>query len=195
MKDTLTSQNFQDFRQRYRGTFGLYSPSEDRKILVRLTEVDSDQVIFEDARGGSYNVRANSGIPFDFFSVERQLYNNNGAVLYVHRKPARQWQRGISDANTTITNLVTGSNVSVNFLNIQSLFDASSKYRTAVEQLVAGKVKNAALSKRFAVVEGKLYMFDTPIGRYENGVATVEELYSQEFTDLVKRNNYEITIK
>ncbi len=195
MKDTLTSQNSGDFRQRYRGTYGLFAVENKPKILVRLIEVDNERVTFEDARGGSYHVNADSGIPFEFFAVERQLFNTVDGILYSRRKPARQWSRGVSSANTTITNLNIGRDVSVNFKNIEGLFNSAQNYNPFVESLLKGNSQWAAFNKRFAALNGSLMMFDQKIGTFEGNVATVDPLYTQEFSDMVKRNKWEITVK
>ena len=195
MKDTLTTSNHQDFRQRYRGTYGRFEVPNKEPILVRLIEVNSEEVTFEDSRGGNYHVKADSGIPFEFFSVERCLFNTPTGVMYSRRKPARQWARGVCSANTQITNLETGVNVSVNFSNIHHLASAKSTYGHYTRALLTGDVSSAALSNRYAVVGGKLMMFDATIGTYEKKSVTVDPMYYQEFSDFVKRNQLEITVK
>lgn len=195
MKDTLTSLNHVDFRQRYRGTYGLFAVGDKPKILVRLVEVDRERVTFEDARGGSYHVNADSGIPFEFFAVERQLFNTPDGILYCRRRPARQWSRGVSSANTLISNLNYGREVSVNFRSIEGLFNSQQNYSSYIDLLLKGKTNWAAFNKRFAALDGNVMMFDQKIGTIEGNTVTIEPLYAQEFSDLVKRNNLDIIVK
>jgi len=192
MKDKLTTENHRDFHQRYRGTYGKYTTKDGKTILVRLTEVDSEQVTFTDARGGVYTAHANSDIEFEFFSVERMLFNTPEGVGYCCRKPARMWSRGVSSQNTSFMNLAKLSPGQVNFKLLEVMLNP--EYKKYYEDYKDGKIDNVALSKRFAIVNNKLMMFDVTIGEVNKMEVKVDTLYQQEFSDFIKRNALEFKV-
>lgn len=196
MKDTLTTANYRDFKQRYEGTYGRYAPDDKESMLVLISSIDGSQVNFSDHRGVRYHAVVDSGIPFEFVPVERKVVNTSSRdVLFASRRPARQWRRGICSDNTTITSLVSKRNTSINFKNIDAIFNTEVDVKEAFKLLSTGKLANIALDDKFSVIGGTVNLYDRPIGVYKDKMAQIHPLFKQEFTDMVTRNSFEIKVE
>ena len=198
MKDSLTSNNYQDFRQRYEGTFGfLIKPNDHKKLLVQLVSVNSEQVDFLDKNGHYYNVVCDSGVPFEFIPVDRRVVNlQRGRTVFACRKPARQWKRGVCADNTVFVNIETGKTLSVGFDLIESVYSQDeTSYVDYYQQYKSGKRFSVALSDKFCVFDGNLFLYNTKVGSLKDDVAKVSTLFRQELSDVCKRNNLPITVE
>lgn len=195
MKDSLTSQNYRDFRQRYENTFGNFCTKEGKTLMVMLTSVGEDRVTFKDSRGVEYYAYVDSGVPFEFYPVERRLANNKDSVIFSSRKPARMWQRGVCSSNTEIKDVVTGKQLAVNFFNLKTLYNPIVDYQKAYTEYVEGNRMAAALSDKFYVSKDGAYLYNMRIGDFENGTAKIVPLFKQEFGDLITRNNFPIKVE
>lgn len=195
MKDTLTNSNAGDFRQRYQGTYGWFNHNVEKPLLVQLTDVNASRCIFVDKRGVDYRVNSDTGIPFEFFPLDRRVANYKDTVLYSTRKPERQWHRGACDANTAIVDLNTGKAVPVDFDTIEALYSPPVNFAEFAEEFKAGKRKAAAISDKF-VLRGKfVYIFDRPIGLVNGMKVTVNKLFLQELKDVNHRNKLGLTVE
>lgn len=196
MKDTLTSANHRDFRQRYEGTFGFFSPDGRSPLLVQLDTVEPSRVNFKDKRGTSYHANVDSGIPFEFIQVQRRVVNfADDDVIYISRKPARMWRRGLCADNTSITNLKTMRRAALNFATVESAYQNNITYESAVIEFLAGNRKNVAVDDKFSIIGGALYLYDTVIGSYADKTVKVSHIFKQEFSDLVRRKVLPITVE
>jgi len=197
MKDSLTSSNYRDFRQRYEGVFGFFSPEGKKPLLVCLLSVEETKVNFMDVLGVSYHVNVNSGIPFDFLPIERKVVNiANDDILYACRKPARQWQRGVCAANTSIVSLcVPNRRLGVMFNLVAAVWNTSVPYAIAIQEFLAGMRKNVALDNRFSIIGERVYLYNTPIGSYESATLKVISLFKQEISDTIVRNNLKFKVE
>jgi hypothetical protein len=197
MKDSLTSNNYRDFRQRYEGVFGFFSPEGKKPLLVQLSSVEETKVNFIDVLGVNYHVNVNSGIPFDFLPIERKVVNIIGDdILYACRKPARQWQRGVCSANTSITSLcVPTRRIGFGFNLVSAVWDTPVPYSTAIEEFSYGVRKNVALDSRFSIIGDKVHLYNTPIGSYVSGTLQIIPLFKQEVSDTVFRNNLKFKVE
>lgn len=197
MKDSLTSNNYRDFRQRYEGVFGFFSPEGKKPLLVCLFSVEESKVNFIDVLGVSYHVNVDSGIPFDFLPVERKVVNiANDDILYACRKPARQWQRGVCSANTSITSLCfSNRRLGFGFNLVAAVWDTTVPYTKAIDEFLTGVRKNVALDSRFSIIGEKVYLYNTSIGSYANNTLQIIPLFKQEVSDTVFRNNLKFKVE
>jgi hypothetical protein len=108
MLATLDSNNVEDFKQRYQGCFGWLS-YEGNETLVVLTNVSRDRVTFNTAKGKDFFAFVNSGVQFKFAPIMRGWYTTSVGPVLLQRVAARQYQRGISSANTSCFCLGYGS--------------------------------------------------------------------------------------
>jgi hypothetical protein len=201
MLDTLTSANHTDFRQRYLGTYGWFHTG-GRKLLVYVNEVSDREVVFSDRQGTSYNVFRDSGLEFEFIPVDRGWFNTVNGAVYLARVPARQWHRGICKSNTQIytptkEGSFTATGVGIRILS--EIFENKVTVKDALDKYVVGS-NSVALSKHFAITPAaKFAFYDQLVGTvdHKEGKFTLtltDNLIHQEVSDLIRRNNYPITL-
>ena len=199
MKDSLTSSNYHDFRQRYQNTYGNFVPEGKPPLMVMLQTVEETRVHFMDARGTAYHVNADSGIPFEFYPVDRRVANSSkGAVLYSCRRPARQWSRGVCEGNTTITNLVANRSVGISFDSLEVLYHPNKNYVAALQDYIDGKREGVAIDDKFCIIREVVQLYDKPIGMVDRTnlfTAKIHPMFKQEFSDTVKRGNLPIAVE
>lgn len=199
MKDSLTSSNYRDFRQRYEGTYGNFAPEGKPPLMVMLQSVEESRVNFVDSKGAKYHVNADAGIPFEFYPVDRRLANTaKGTVLYSSRRPARQWSRGVCDQNTTIMNLISQRGVNVSFDTLEVLYHPNKNYNAVLQDYINGAREGVAIDDKFCIIREVVQLYDKPIGvvdRTNVFTAKIHPMFKQEFTDTVKRGNLPIVVE
>lgn len=197
MRDTLTRENAPDFARRYIGTYG-YLVQGDKKTLVYMQKADHMETTFTDVGGYSYTVYANSGVEFEFIPVDRGFYNTVSGTYFLHRIPARQWSRGISESNTAVYLLSAQglSAISCNIANLFKVFQEGIDTQQAVNEWQNNKRASFALSKHFAVSNKYVSFYNAIIGDVtKNKVITVKESrVAQEFKDSIRRNGLNLDV-
>lgn len=161
MFEKFTSGGSADFRQRYQGTYGFFH-YEGKKTLVMLSEITTErtrpEVIFTDEAGAKYLLRADSKVEdcgFSFIPPKNAWVNcADGVPLLVSRVPARQYQRGICDRNTSIVNW-EGEGYTVNFTNLTKLYDTKVGIKEAYQAFLKSRKNKRsaglAISSQFCV--------------------------------------------
>jgi hypothetical protein len=189
MRDTCSRGSIRDFRQRYQGTIGSFIKDSGDKMFVWITEVTDRQVEFQDTNGNTYTAIHDNGVTFEFTQVPLGWFNSSKGPLFVCRRPARQYQRGISPGNTFIIG-VNGSTISVNLETIADIYTYSEKYSPTMMAW--------ALSKHFAYNNNHFYFYNTVIGTIDQKTSVIKlktNLYVQEVSDCVKRNGLPFTVE
>lgn len=191
MKTTLVGREYVDFRKRFAGVFGFLSMENQEPLLVQVMDVNVNRVLFVDANNSEYSAKADAGVAFEFLPVDRKVVNTDKTVLYMCRKPARQWQRGVCAANTSILDVVSGRNLEVSFKTVAPMWGINKNYATQLNEYLMGTRKSLAISDRFSIVGDKVFLFDVPIGRKGElqNVFKIVNLFKQEFSDCVQRKN------
>lgn len=189
MKDTYTSHNARDFRQRYVGTFGRYKRSDGTYITVSIDEISDQEVYFKDPNGVSLSARVDAGVEFEFYPLERRLTDYNGQVIYSARRPERQWSRGVCDGNTLIVNLSKSTAaIRVDHKIVDAIYNSEQNYRQTYADFLKGARSSFLLSSRFAVVGSRLYLYNKSFGTYSDKTITVDPLFAQEVKDALARS-------
>lgn len=196
MLDTLTHENFRDFSQRYQGTYGWLVGDDKNKVLVYIRKVTEDRVVFMDVTAREFHANAGQDVQFEFLPVTRGwFYNEEGEMVLLSRRAARQWHRGICMANTNMA--VVRKNrlyaIEYNLKQLKSVFEPTKKYPYQAAQ-------NSIWSKQFATVDGVLYLYDKPIGKFDpaNKVVVLDkigEFLRQEIMDVINRNNFGVDVR
>lgn len=195
MKDTYTSENGRDFRQRYSGTFGRYTTESGKKITVYVNELTDQEVLFNDINGVNLSARVNSGVEFEFYPLNRRLTDHNKTILYSCRKPDRQWKRGVCIDNTKIIDLARGMEIPVGHTVVDAIYNSQANFLDTFNQFKKGSRTNFLLSDKFAVVNGHVYLYDKPIGKFKNlEEVDVLPLFVQEVKDSIARNNLPLKV-
>jgi len=213
MFEKFTSKDSNDFRQRYQGTFG-YFIGKGKRTLTRLDNIVCDgrnsYVEFSDRDGVNYLLKPDSedqGMGFEFIPPKAAYFNTKiGNPRLVKRIPARQYQRGICDRNTSIQDMKSLP-FPVSFDSLIPLFEEKIGVREALQVALKSKhgARGVALSNQFAICFGNnvLRCLDQAIGFATYDVATEtfqveldsKELWQQELTDVFKRNGMKVVIK
>lgn len=205
MKDSLTSINREDFRQRYRGSFGfLHTETQDRR-LVYIKDIASGQVIFNTStRGMDYYANQDAGVVFEFLPVTRSWYDLGDKPGLLFRVPARQYCRGISKSNTALHTvpediaILQPTSLTLEVLARVFSVDAfeHAPRESKLQALMNKERYFFVISRAFCIAHGRLFFFAEHAGDYADGVITLANpVVRQELIDAVKRNNLPFTVK
>jgi hypothetical protein len=199
MLEKFQSANSRDFRQRYEGTFGYFTnPVTKSKKLVKLTGVGDTSVSFTDKEGVKYEAVADRDLEFEFIPLERKLFLSGGHLMYVERKPARQWSRGVCDNNTRITNLSTNIPVAVNFDRIQRSMEPVPDLYTQMQKIKNKSAKSVLFNSFLGVHNDTLFLYGQAIGEADLETKTLkirEPLFLQEVLDSVRDTGHIFTVE
>ena len=181
MRDTFTSANARDFNSRYVQSYGYYvDEKNDKKIPVYLKSIDGDTLYFSDLNGTEFNTRADRGTVFEFFQMTRKIYMGvNGLLYYISRRPQRQWQRGVSDANTYVI-LLTDSGP------MQGSVTSKLMQQIMFGEGLPTSKGTMKLSDQFAICGKIVYLYYYAIGTYDENTKTVRitEQYKSFYPEL-----------
>ncbi len=195
MKTSLTSRNHTDWARRYTGTYGWLHKDNNKKLLVYVQNVNSQQVTFtrDDLE---YYAMVDSGVNFEFIPVNRGWYNSkSGNVYFLCRHPMRQWKRGICSDNTVVTTSESPlyGAVRVGWGVLSDIFDGVEDPWANVDI----NKRAVALSKTFAIsLNGTFYFYDQVVGKVTNNkIVLNNDLVHQEVIDMCRRNNYQFQVE
>lgn len=189
--DSLKSDNWEDFKQRYQGCFGWLKQPENRELLVKITKVDQEKVVFDTETSSGFWAYCDQGVEFKFIPVTRGWYSDpdSGSPVLLMRVPARQFQRGISSQNTAAFVIRFGalSATHVVFNNLKAmLVNREFPYLTSPSP--------QRLSKYFALGSYKdaigqdLFLLDRVVGVVHNNKIKLTHIeVKQEVEDLIRR--------
>ena len=203
MKESFLSKTAADFRQRYQGSFGYILKDNGTKVLVKITTVDTKTVIFTDEDENEYFGYADKNVEFEFIPIQRKfVLMDNKACLFT-RVPARQFTRGISEANTTYyTTNAQGNLVQkgfddrevIKFIKHQGVLP----YHSYMQQYLDGTLPFTTLSASFLVSKTKLWFFDREIGdvnRTKKLIDLKTPLVKQELSDAIRDVGFPYTLQ
>lgn len=168
MFEKFLSENADNFRQRYEGTYGFYRDGTKR-LLVKLVSISPDQCQFVDGRDVMFSIRPDhpDNIGFEFLPPKAQWYNTkiHGAV-HTQRLAHRQFQRGVTSKTLEIMRLKGGAlhPIRVDFRNLSAIYEDGMKPDEAFPSLKEGG--SVAISGQFALGSGIVYLLKEPIGTY-----------------------------
>lgn len=190
MFDTPRNGWVEDFKRRYAGTYGFFTTPSNKRILVYVSNVRNTHVEFQDAGGVQYIANNDTGVQFEFIQVPRAWYNREeGGPILLMRRPATQWNRGVSERNTMAYTLQLGRlrHAGISFHTLAPL-------ENPLPYINKIKDSGVALSSAFALYGGFIYLYDRQVGTYKGNNFSVNKIVLQEFSDLAKRINLEGTI-
>jgi len=163
MDAKFTIEGSRDFSQRYGESYG-WLPREGKPDLpVYIRNVDGGTLYFEDLDENQYHVFADKDVSFKFHQMRRALYvGGSGRVYVIERRPARQWQRGVSRNNTNL--FVYNAD--------RRRFDPSRIGHGTMRDIMAKgskpSVPGVIMSDIFCILHDTVYMYYTPIGAASN---------------------------
>lgn len=189
MLDTPTVRGIRDFSQRYNHTFG-WLIQENKKNLVYISEIKDTQVSFQTTDETVWYANCDANVMFEFIPVVRGFKPTTKGIFFLHRIPARQWQRGISTSNTGIFKLTTGwVSIPLNLESMGDVFEKTISYEESLGKFFKNPKTSAALNQFFAFCNGYIYFNQSVIGKYDGTKIKLNPLCPviQEFTDGLKR--------
>lgn len=186
MKATLTSDNYRDFNQRYAQSYGYFIKSNGERLPVYMTDVNESAAYFQNLDGVEFSANCNSGVEFEFTQIARRIWLGFDGNLYcTSRVPRRQWQRGISNGNTSCYKLTKKGPVGIDITH-------NVMKNLMFNQGVNVIGNNILLSEQFAICGEIVYLYTMCIGSYkpENKAIILDEKYKmfmQEISDAAKQ--------
>lgn len=196
MFEKFLSTNAGDFRQRYQGTYGFFSRS-GKKQLVRLANVDTEMGVikFVNSTETPFNIRwdAEEDVGFEFISPKPCWHNTKMGPLMVRRIAQRQYQRGISDTNTAISN-PGGGHHGIHFEVLSAIFENPLTIKEAAKSGIF------ALSDQMLVGEKHLWLFNQAIGNVTRDGAAIKvvlndpAMFITEVNDAFRRAEIGVTV-
>ena len=188
MRETPTSNNVDDFRQRYHRSFGfLIGDDGAKKTLIQITNVSFPNVMFDTLTGKGYYAKIDADVWFEFLPITRGWYRTreHGAVLF-QRVPARQFSRGISKGNTNVFYLPVGR---AGFYGLElSLGILHDVFVQKVPEKLGGN--NYIINKFFYIHGPDVFFYANKIGTFvDNTIKLSHPLVEQEMRDAIARNN------
>jgi len=199
MLDSLTRNNAEDFRARYEGTYGfLKKTPESPAKLVHIQGVNRRTVSFVTCEGQEGYVNADSGINFEFLPITRGWYELEDRAVFLTRVPARQWQRGISNKNTSAKTFDQSGSLTQEPLGLEMLEKIFvTKPQSNLKGFIGKKIQHYVLSKFVVLRDNKVYF----LGNHQAGTYTImngkvkiklnDDLILQEMSDTVRRQGLE----
>lgn len=159
MFEKFLSENIENFRQRYEGTFGFYRDEEKKRLLVKLSSISAERVDFIDGRGVTWHMEPNSprDIGFEFLPPKSAWYNTQqwGAV-YLQRIAQRQFLRGVTSKNLEVLQAIKGELYPrrVDFALLSAVYEEALTPQQAFKRLTKSKAEvplSMAISSQFAL--------------------------------------------
>jgi len=197
MKEEFKAAGWRDFAQRYQGTFGWFHTEKKERMLVQLVEVNESSLMFQAKDGMKYFANPDKGNVFEFIPVTKGVYQLGKDVVFVTRKPARQWKRGLCLENTYLYNLVSGEQLMVDFSSVTAVFGGSDG--VMLEAFKKDMSPNyVALDNIFSVVANKLMLYNNRVGvldRAKRQVTMDSPLFKQEVQDLFRSLLMEVFVE
>lgn len=186
MREEYQSRSSRDFRQRYEGTYGMFThPETKKKTLVYLTSVRDETLTFQDKAATQFTAKADVGVEFEFIPVSKKIFKQGKDLLFIRRRPQRQFQRGLSNGNASITNLLTGRELDFSFARVEALYSAEiPDVHKQLKELAAGETSCAIFSDMFGITGNTLWLYNIRIGTFEGGRAVLNDAtFRQELVD------------
>jgi len=200
MYDTLKSATYEDFKQRYQGCYG-WLCYDEKETMVVITSVKRDRVTFNTKTGSDFFAFADQDVTFKFLPIRRGWYKTGTGVVLLERVPARQYNRGISAANTSCKYVPFGYNVlKARNLGVELLEDVFNEDKQKLEYTsgVCVLSKFFCFGYRHGADSRTLYFLDAPVGLETGGVVVFDKNWKhikQEFQDMVIRQGLSQNIK
>lgn len=197
MLDTPTSANIEDFRQRYRGTYGFLKRPNRPDLLVYIQDTDPYKVTFTDRNQQEFYANLNQEVMFEFLPITRGWFQTALGPRYLMRIPERQFHRGISRGNTNVYACSEDGRLLPATLSIQMLEDIFlAKYKTSWQEWVIGESQFYIPNKYFLLCASGLYMYDQKVAQLisRTKIGLTNKVFKQEVQDFIKRNGLPLEI-
>jgi len=189
MLDTLTPFNRDDFNQRYNKSFGWYvCPTTQKKLLVYVKRVDRDRVSFL-SDSGEYFAYAGTDVFFEFLPITRGWFTTRSLPILLQRVPAKQFCRGISEQNTSVSSFLPDGRLTEVELTLDKLQDVFTPVaKPSFAAFLDHPEKGFVINPFFTLHGFALYFYGAVIGtRKDQSITLTNFLVKQELEDAIRR--------
>lgn len=200
MIEQIIRDNSRELEKRYQGTYGFLQSESGKKLLVSVDSITERYTVVSDDKKNQYQLNSDTGCELEFTQVPCQWFNPcEGVIVYVNRRPERQWKRGICSANTLLSiPRLSGSDfytAKMNAGKVSQLFYPDPNSKAFDSEL---KTKCGLWSKYFAWSMDTVYVRDMVIGKVDHELKTIKlddyELFQQELKDALIRSKSEYKV-
>lgn len=192
MFDSLNAYNYEDFRQRYRRSYGFLTINNNKRV-VYVSEVSRDKVTFNTTGVEGCYAYAKGDVQFEFLPITRGWHYTSGyGPLLLQRIPERQWCRGISLNNTSVSKFSTRGELTRIDVNLSMFEDVF------INKPEMPEADGFILNKYFLLSDTfkKVFFLGSPIGKFiKNKITLDDRQVSQELIDFIKRKNLDIVVQ
>lgn len=189
-----------DINRYYKNTYVKFKETGEKLFYIK--SVSNSIVTGMDEEGNAFELWLSEEHPYEVdFSLPRKSYfQYKDRALILERIPAKQYQRGVSEANTKMYGLGREGqwqNFGINFETLGA-FVTKQKFFSLEEVLKAEKgMKSMALSPRFAVSLGDLVVYvDTfavaKLSKKGKALIILQKLFSNELSEFAKTSNLKV---
>ena len=196
----FTSTNYEDISRYYRNTYVKFKETGERLFFIR--NVDAQSVRGTDEDGTEFELFLSDDHPYevDYVLPRKSFYQMGKRAMLLARIPAKQYQRGISNGNTSLISLAKSGGISKHEISFDTLkpFVTKQTYLN-MEEAVRNMGRNisAALSPRFAYVPdiGMIFVDHravAEVNKKEQKVKMILPIFRNEIEALVKESKFEV---
>ena len=193
----FNQSNWRDIERYYMSTYVKFAEHGDR--LFYINDVSPQEVRGKTEDGDEFVLYLSDAFPFhvDYILPHKAVFQYKGRAVLLQRNPQRQYRRGLSDGNTMLTDVTSGENYSLTFDRLRAFVNKPSYLTLSLYKKRKNDMHSAALSPRFSVGAGSLYVDDIIIGTvdFEKQHINVNKLFVPEITDLLKATAENYTVE
>jgi hypothetical protein len=157
-----TTQNWQDIKKYYAGTYILVPEATHHVLLVE--KVDEQYIYVSDPKGekGGIELTKTGYTIKDILPFKQYFQHSANVAGLIQRKPARMWKKGIHAENTlmfTIDELGQQKPLSVSHAAVEAFQQSKGQFKSL--DTMNGSTKSLALSERLCAIGNGHLLMDT----------------------------------
>lgn len=169
---------WQDIRKYYEGSYVKFT--EYGETLFFIDRVREDHIIGQEEDGNPFILTLDEECPYTltYNLPHKGLFAYNNSTYMLHRIPAQQYSRGLTQGNTSIVEVSTGRKASLTFQTLRA-FVQKQPYVSMFDVLY-GKSEATCLplTRRFSFHRAKqLFIVDTtPIAQFDRKEGSINAI-------------------
>lgn len=164
-----TTQNWKDIQKYYHGTFVKFRELGDIPVYIDKVTGEAIWGVLHDGEKVELQL-CQEGYQLDYCIPKKTVYQVGRTAYILERVPARQWKKGLSEQNTSVSMITPSgefSKVSMNMNNIYA-FVNKPDYRDLFD-LLHGYESVALNSRVYALPNGNICSDQNTLGTWDMG--------------------------
>lgn len=190
-----------DISRYYKNTYVKFHETGDRLFYIKGVNTEKVFGIDEDGNDFILYLAADKPYEVDYILPRKSYFQYENRALILLRIPAKQYQRGVSEANTKLLKLMGRGSFTTSSINFDTLkaFVGKQQFPSFTEAMKTIGEGSIALSPRFAFAckTRGLYLDQLHIGsvaRRGKMVRLFSPLFVKEVSELVKDTTYKVIV-